>query len=238
MLVMLLSAGCHDTFNECLNGKGATITERIGLYPFGNVVVYDNLELTLAQGSTYSMQVTAGENIIPMLGINIKNNTLVLSNESSCPMLKDPWTPIKVIVTAPQFDTLTVNSHAGVYSLFPILQDYFLIRVNESAATVKLDVDCKWLAIENIDGTAEVTISGRATRTNCYHAGFGRLNLTGLNSVYMNLGAQSPNDCYVQGGDDYFFVVLRDIGNVYYTNDPQHIELFIEGSGQLIKSNE
>lgn len=238
MLLLLFFAGCHDTFNECLNGKGAIVTQRVGLYPFGNVEVYDNLEVTLVQGSEYMMQVTAGENIIPMLRINNKNNTLVLSNESSCPMLKDPWAPIKVIITAPQFDTLTVKSHADIHTLLPIRQENFLIRVSESAATVQVEVDCEKLVIENIDGTADVTIRGRAYRTNCYHAGFGRLDLTSLNSVYLNLGAQSRNDCRVRGGDDYFFAILRDIGNVYYTNDPQHIEVFIESSGQLIQSKE
>lgn len=238
VMLLLFLAGCHDTFNECLNGKGATVTTRIGLYPFGNVSVCDNLELTLTQGSDYMVQITAGENIIPMLGINIKNNTLVLSNESSCPMLKDPWKPIKVVVTAPQFDTLTVKSHVGVFTLLPIRQNEFLIRVRESAAKVQMEVDCQKLSIENIGGTADVTISGRSYRTNCLHAGFGRLDLTQLHSVYMNLGAQSRNDCRVRGGDDYFFVTLRSIGNVYYTNDPQHIELFLESSGQLIKSNE
>ena len=60
MLVLLLLVGCQDTFNECLKGKGATVTERIGLYPFGNVVVYDNLELTLAQGNEYMVQIKIG----------------------------------------------------------------------------------------------------------------------------------------------------------------------------------
>lgn len=238
VMLLLFLAGCHDTFNECLSGKGATVTERVGLYPFGNVTVYDNLELTLTQDSEYMVQITAGENIIPMLGINIKNNTLVLRNESSCPMLKDPWKPIKVVVTAPQVDTLTIKSHVGVFTLLPIRQDAFLIRVNESAAKVQMEVDCQKLFIENISGTADIAISGRAYRSHCLHAGFGRLDLTQLHSVYMNLGAQSRNDCRVRGGDDYFFVTLRDIGNVYYTNDPQHIELFLESSGQLIKSNE
>ncbi|HZK08822.1 MAG TPA: DUF2807 domain-containing protein [Bacteroidales bacterium] len=238
MLVLLLLVGCQDTFNECLKGKGATVTERIGLYPFGNVVVYDNLELTLAQGNEYMVQITAGENIIPMLGINIENNTLLLSNESSCLLLTDPWKPIKVVVTAPQFDTLTIRSHAGVYTQLPIKQDKFSIRLNKSVAKVEVEVDCEKLAIEYFDGTADVTIRGRAYRANCYHAGVGRLDLTQLHSVYMNMGAESRNDCRVRGGDEYFFVSLRDIGNVYYTNDPQHIELFLESSGQLIKSNE
>jgi hypothetical protein len=238
LIVLLTSAGCHDTFNECLNGKGATTTQRIGLYPFGNVEVYDNLELTLVQGNEYMMEVTAGENIIPMLRMNIKGNTLVLSNESSCPMLKDPWKPIKVVLTAPQFDTLIIKSHADVHTQLPIRQKEFLILVSQSAAKVQLEVDCEKLTIENKDGTANVTISGSAYRTVCYHAGFGQLDLTGLNSVYLNLGAQSRNDCRVRAGDDYFFAVLRDIGNVYYTNDPLHIELFVESSGQLIKSKE
>jgi hypothetical protein len=238
LIILLVSAGCHDTFNECLNGKGAIVTQRIGLYPFGNVEVYDNLELTLVQGSDYMMEVTAGENIIPMLRLNLKGNTLVLSNESSCPMLKDPWKPIKVVLTAPKFDTLIVKSHADVRTLQPIRQKEFSIRVSQSAARVQMGVDCEKLTIENKDGTADVTISGRAHRTVCNHAGFGKLDLTGLSSVYLNLGAQSRNDCRVRAGDDYFFAVLRDIGNVYYTNDPLHIELFVESSGQLIKSNE
>jgi hypothetical protein len=234
-LALLLFGGCHDSFNKCLTGPGSVKTERMGLYAFGNVRVQDNIDLTLVNGNDYELEITTGENLIPMLGINIINNTLHLSNESTCALLKDPWKRIAMKLTLPTLDTLFIESFGDINCLGDFMADSLVVQVIESPSNIKLSVDCNFLNFGNLSGTADITIEGRTLRFNCFHAGYGKLNFSGLHADYVYFNTQSTNNCFVRGGNRYFYAVMAGIGNAYYFNDPEKIDLLIKNTGQLIR---
>lgn len=227
--------GCHDALNECLNGPGVIKTQRIGLYEFGNVKVKNNISLTIVNGEQFEMAVTAGKNVIPGLGIEILDNTLVLSNNSTCPMLKDPWTKIEILLTVPSIDTIFFEGSGALRSNEVYSDQALTIRISDSPATVDLGLDCDFVRLENLSGTADVKLSGTANVVECFHSAYGRVDLTKLVSDYMYINMQSSNDSYIRGGEIYFFAVLSSIGNVYYYNDPGIIELNTLSSGKLIR---
>ncbi len=210
----------------------------MGLYAFGNVKVQDNINLTIENGKTFELEITTGENIIPMMGIRIINNTLNINNESTCPMLKDPWKGIEIKLTVPTLDTLFINSHGSIRCLGTFISDSLVIRISDSPGTVDLDVDCNFFKIENFSGTADIKISGNTQRLGCYHAGYGKLNLTELHSDNMYFNTKSTNNCFVRGGNKYFYVAMAGIGNAYYYNDPGKIDLITSNTGRLIKITE
>lgn len=234
--MLLLFSGCRDAFNECLSGPGKLKTKRMGLYSFRNLRIKDNINLTLISGDNYELEITAGENIIPMLGIEIINNTLSLSNRSTCPLLKNPWKGIEMKLTVPRLDTLFVASYGQVKSTIPFIDDYLLISISDSPAEIDLQVDCNFLRVENLSGTAAIKISGNAKNVECYHVGFGKIDFIDLYSKIMSINMQSTNDSHLRGGDNYFYAALSNIGNVYYYNDPLTIDLIRYDSGGLIRA--
>lgn len=234
-VMVLVSTGCRDAFNECLSGPGKTITHRMGLYDFGNVRVRNNISLTIENGAKNELQITGGEHIIPMLGIEITGNTLVLSNKSTCPMLKDPWKNIEMKLTLPHLDTLFVESHGDIKCQGVFSQERLVVRISDCPANIDLNLECSRLRVESMSGTANVNIRGTAEIVNFYHAGYGRADLTKLISDYMYMNMQSSNDSFIRGGELYFYAVIGTIGNVYYYNDPEIIELIVQSTGQLIR---
>lgn len=235
LVILTSSSACHNSFNECLSGSGKTKTERMGLYSFRNVCVMDNINLTIENGDEFELEITTGENIIPMLGIEIQNNTLTLSNESTCLVLKDPWTNIDMKLIVPQLDTIFLQSHGSLVSSVPFESESLLISLTDTPAKVDLQVGCGFLRIENLSGTADVKISGNVSRAECYHSAYGKIDFTGLYAEFMNLNVQSSNDTYIWGGTEYFYVAIGDIGNVYYYNQAKLMEVISESSGELIK---
>jgi hypothetical protein len=234
-VIILVSTGCRDAFNECLSGPGKTTTHRMGLYDFGNVRVRNNISLTIENGVKNELQITGGEHIIPMLGIEIIGNTLILSNKSTCPMLKDPWENIEMKLTLSHLDTLFVESYGDIKCQGEFSQDSLVLRISDSPANVDVNFDCSRLHVESLSGTATVKIRGRAKVVNFYHAGYGRADLTKLISDYMYMNMQSSNDSFIRGGEIYFYAVIGTIGNVYYCNDPEIIDLTLQSTGQLIR---
>ena len=234
-ILLLAMPACHDAFNECLSGPGKTKTERMGLYPFKNVSVNDNIDLTIQNGNNYNLEITVGENIIPVLGIEIINGTLNLSNQSNCKLLKKPWEAISITLTAPNLDTIFVKNHGQIHSQKPFSSKSLLIRITNSPADIDLEIEAEYFRLENLSGTAKVKISGLAQNAECYHAGFGMIDFTDLRPQYLYLNMNSTNNSEIWGAEKYMYAALSNIGNVYYYNEPSRIELGIKDSGQLIR---
>lgn len=235
IVMLIFISGCRDAFNECLSGKGKIKTQRIGLYPFENVKVKDNISLELLNGPNFEIEVTAGKKVIESLGIQITNGTLNLRNNSTCPMFKDPWQAIEIKLIVPDLDTLFIENHGEIKSLAPFETDDLVIRILESPSQVNLEIDSKYIRVENLSGTGDIAILGFSESADCYHAGYGTIDFRYLicNDVYIN--TVSANHCYVRAGKDYLFAVVAGIGNIYYHNDPARLDLKQEGSGRLIK---
>ncbi len=234
MFVTNFSA-CHDSLNECLNGPGKTITKRQGLYDFKNIRVKDNISLTLVNGSVNELEISAGENLIPELGIDIIKNTLVLSNKSTCPLLNDPWKTIEMKISVKDIDTIFIESYGMLKSIEPFKDEALTIRISNSPAIIDMNIDCEFVRLENFSGTATVNLSGTSNEIECFHSAYGKVDFTKLVSNYCYINMQSSNDSYVRGGEVYFYAVLSSIGNVYYYNDPDRIEITTQSSGRLIK---
>jgi hypothetical protein len=235
--LLFLLAGCNDGLNECFSGPGQITTKRIGLYEFRNLKVNDNIDLVLENGSDFSAVVTGGENVIPMLEFSIVSNTLHISNNSTCPMFKKPWDNINVLLTVPTLDTLMINSYGSVSCDRPFTSTAMVIIYRESTGNVDINVSCETLRLNYLSGTGDITIRGTAERGFVFHTGFGVVDFTGLTTQFLNLNLQSLNHTYVQGGEQYFFVVTSGPGNVYYSNNPGVIDWYREGTGELIKIN-
>lgn len=226
---------CRDSFNECLSGPGETISQRIGLNPFRNVKVRDNIGLTLANGPVHEMEVTAGKNIIPMLGIEIINGTLNLRNNSTCPLLKDPWKTILVKLTVPYLDTIFIENHGEITSVIPFETADLVMRITESPSDINLEINTNYIRVENLAGTGDIAVRGFAEVADCYHAGYGTIDFRNLVCDEVNINTASVNHCYIRAGDDYLFAVVSGEGNIYYYNDPRRLDLKLEGPGRLIR---
>lgn len=234
-IILGVTPACRDSFNECLSGPGQTTTKRIGLYPFKNVKLRDNIGLTLVNGSVYEMEVTAGKNIIPMLGIEIINQTLNLRNNSTCPLLKDPWKTIEVRLTVPELDTIFVENHGDINSMLPFETDDLVIRISDSPSNINLEVKTDYVRVENLTGTGDIALKGFSEVADCYHAGYGTIDFRYLVCQEVNINSTSVNHCYIRAGEDYLFAVVSGEGNIYYHNDPIRLDLKLEGQGRLIK---
>lgn len=237
LMLLVLLAGCNDGLNECFSGPGQPATRRIGLYEFRNVKVNDNIDLILENGAEFSIVITGGERVIPMLDVSIETSTLHISNYSTCPMFKKPWNTLTVLLTVPTLDTLIIHSYGSVTCDRPFSAEDLVIFYRESPGKVDINVSCETLQLNYLSGTGDIVIRGTAERGFVFHTGFGVIDFTSLTTQFLNLNLRSLNHTYVQGGELYFFVVTGGAGNAYYTNNPGVVEWYKEGTGELIKLN-
>jgi hypothetical protein len=195
----------------------------------------DNISLEIANGPGFEMQVTAGENLIEELGLQITNNTLNIRNNSTCPILKDPWDAIEVRLIVPDIDTIFIENQAAISNNIAFETDDLVIRISESPSQINMAVDCEYLRVENLTGTGDIAFSGNAIIADFYHAAYGTIDLRYLVCDEVVINTVSTNHCYVRAGKDYLFAILGGKGNIYYQYDPAVLDFRQEGTGQLIK---
>jgi hypothetical protein len=234
-LVLLVFVSCEgDVFNDCLSGRGNPATERRGLYPFKNVAVYDNINLDIEQGEKYEIYITSGDKLNRMIGTLIENNTLKISNESACNLLKDPWKPVFIRLIVPAIDTLFVHNHGEINTLGAYTVRKFSIIVSACPAIVKLELNTSIFKLEYGDGSADIHLSGYSRDAYIYNGGYGKVDALEFSTKYLVVNSRSSNNTWVRGGDLLLDVKIESLGDVYYTNRPEKIITYLYGTGKLI----
>jgi len=237
-LVLLVFNSCEgDVFNDCLSGRGSPATERRGLYPFKNVAIYDNINLDIEQGEKYEIYITSGDKLNRMIGTLIENNTLKISNESQCNLLKDPWKPVFIRLIVPAIDTLFVHNHGEINTLGAYTARKFSIIVSACPAIVKVELNTSIFKLEYGDGSADIHLSGYSRDAYIYNGGYGKVDALEFSTKYLVVNSRSSNNTWVRGGDLLLDVKIESLGDVYYTNRPVKIITYLYGTGKLIPMN-
>jgi len=235
ILVPLFFYSCEgDVFNDCLSGRGNPATERRGLYPFKNVAVYDNISLEIEQGENFEIYITSGDKLNRMISTLIDNNTLKISNDSPCTLLKDPWQDVMVRLIVPSLDTLFAHNHGDITTVGALTQKKFCLVVSECAARVNLDLNTSIFKLENGNGSSDIVLTGNSRDAYIYHGGFGKVDALGLLTKYLVVNSRSSNNTFVRGGDLLLDVKIESLGDVYYTNRPEKVITYLYSTGKLI----
>lgn len=236
LLSIFLLTSCEgDLLNECLSGRGNTTTERRGLYPFRNIAVYDNIQLTIEQSNEFSVTITSGHKLIPLISNLITSNTLEIRNESPCALLKDPWKPVDVLVKVPVIDSLFLLTQAKVSVIGAITGDHLYVEASETSADIDMNLNTRYFRLDFLSGTADINISGYSDTIFIYNVAAGKVDALKSQSQVMIVNTGSMNDVYVSAGKRLLDVNIRNIGNVFYSNNPQEIIYYTTDAGKLLR---
>lgn len=232
---LLMLTSCEgDLLHDCLSGRGKPASEHRGLYQFRNIAVYDNIRLTIEQSNEHSITICSGHKLIPMISNLIVNNTLEIRNDSPCELLKDPWAPVDVLVKIPVLDSLFIFSQAKVSVNGAIATDVFFVMATETAADIEINLNTRFFRLDFLKGTADIKISGLSDTIFIYNVSAGKVDALSSQSQVMVVNTGSMNDVYVRAGKRLLDVNINNIGNVYYTDDPEEIIYYSTSTGKLL----
>ncbi|NCC72714.1 MAG: hypothetical protein EOM06_04895 [Sphingobacteriia bacterium] len=233
--IFIFSSCEGDFLNECFTGRGSPSTELRGLYPFGNIAVYDNLRLTIQQGDRYSVTISTGHKLIPLISALIVNNTLELRNESPCQLFKDPWKPVDVRVELPGLDSVFVWNYAKVSLNGGFEGSRLYFKAEETSADIELNLNTRFFELDFISGTADINITGKSDSLYLKQYAAGKITSLESNCNWLFVNSKSMNDMYLNGAVKLLDVKIEGRGNVYFQNDPEVIVYHSIGEGKLIK---
>jgi len=236
-IFILSSCDKQDAF-DCIRSIGHPITKEFITDNFDEILVNENIELTVKVGSLFSLKIQTGSNMMSDVSYRIQDGILILTDENRCNWIRS-YAPTKVTVLAPNLKKITSNTQYEIKSegvlTYPTLE---LISENFDNNYLSLGDFNIQIQSENLfiisNNLSQFFISGT---TNNLHIGF----YSGTTSFFgSNLIAQEIIVSHRSGHDILVHPILsltgelRSTGNLISVKTPELVDVAQLYTGQLI----
>lgn len=191
-------------------GSGVRASETRALEPFRAVEVSRaGIDVEVRVGTPAGLEVTGDDNLLEHVDTQVRGSVLEISMDEGRYRFREP---MRVVVTAPELDSLRVRSAADV-RVFGLDAERFELRV---------------------EGSGDVQVQGRADRLEVVLRGSGDLELFDLIAREARVEIEGSGDVDVHA-TERLWVRVSGSGDVEYRGDAQVMEE-IDGSGDVERS--
>lgn len=119
-ILLFVLACAEDHAPDCIQKGGSRLSVEYNLDAFNQILVNENIELTIQEGSNYHIKIEAGEHLISDVNFTINEGLLALTDNNQCNWLRS-YQPTKITVTTPSLYQIRSNTQylirsAGVLS--------------------------------------------------------------------------------------------------------------------------
>ncbi len=206
--IILLLSSCSNDDN--VFGSGRLISETRNVENFSKVKSEGVFEVSITQGNSQSVEITADDNIIARV------KTTVVDNELRLFLKNDGYhhLTLKAKITVLNLNGLT-NSGTGSMNVKQIAENGHFKVVNS--------------------GTGDIRIDGNANRLSVYNEGTGHFR--GFEFIVKDGDVENLGSGTVEVNcSDNLKVDIEGSGDVFYKGSPV-LEVKIKGSGSVVKVN-
>ena len=232
-LFIMLTA-CDDTAFDCIQKAGEEKTINISLPDFHSINANDGVNIVLRQGNSQKVTLTAGENLIEEINLEVDDaGYLDISNSNSCNWVRS-YRGITLDITTPnillinqfgygtiksdgilRFPDFTINAKNGTGDITLKIESNNFYTVSNTVANfyVSGNTNALWVGFYYSDGIfygKELT----ANKVSITHLGTNKIEVTALDEL--------------KG-------TLQSIGEIVYHGNPSTVDVLVSGQGALVK---
>lgn len=216
----------------CFTKTGDVKKETRYLENFDEIILYDNINVILIQGTENKAEIEAGENLIPGISLENNNGKLTITNENRCNWSRSYKIPVNVYITFVNLRTVTHYGAGKVSNEDTINQIYFGINQFNGAGDFDLTVNCDSLIALMHTGAGNLYAKGNANYGYLYSAGNSIFHCENLITQNMHVNNKTTGDFYVHA-DQSLLVEVRSNSTVYYKGNPA-LNIFRYALGEVI----
>lgn len=236
LILLLLAASCKKAEDRrCFKSTGEQTEKEIALAYFNKLVLKEHINYVLIQDSTNKVVIKGGKNLLNLIETNVSENTLEIKNTNKCNFLRS----YKKTITAEIHFTSLININiVGTESLTTvgtIHTDYFAFYTRDGAGDVSLNLDAKFISAEADHGWCNYTLTGKTEAAKLSIKSNSWCDASGLivkDSIFV--ATESEGDMHINANLIPIRGYLKEKGNIYYTGQPNSIDVLITGKGNVI----
>jgi len=231
----LASCGAgHDT--DCLKSNGSVTTQRRALTRgLTDVVLYDNVDVTIVPDTATYAEVRAGENVLDDITFEYQGpKRLLIRNTSRCNWVRSYSTPREVRLHLPYLRNVEQRGYGLVTTDGPFQQDTLFVH-SSGTGDINLNVNCVYLFIDIYDA-GDMTLQGTAQD---FHPNLGSNGFLFASALYTRYCYFHTYPSWI--GDAHVRVnqniggVLDGTGTFYYAGNPTLIDPQGKNPSHLVK---
>lgn len=229
LTLLLISIGCIRN-NEIIRGNGNLTEEARTVGSFSAVNVSGSFRILYSIADTFSLQINAGSNLLPVIETSVTNNRLTIRTASGFSILENQ--PVIVRITAPSISEIYLSGSSQFICSETIETNNFKAGLSGSSL-LETGLIANQITT-NISGSGSVKITNGESQSAKY-------NISGSATIHAIDHISCSADIKISGSGkvwvhvtDHLGVNISGSGEVNYTGNPT-IDSSISGSGRIIK---
>lgn len=223
--------------SSCINsGKGITgsnnyITRdfKVGSFDKLNIKGIADIYYTQSTDGSTSFQVYGPDNIVELVKVNIKDNTLVVSMKKKNQHIKR--SNLRMEISSPTLQHVDING-VGNFYIKGKMEATNLTIENELVGNLRIDdIRCAELELR-IKGVGSNSIQGEVDKVTLISQGIGNIDAADLVSRDVIAKSEGVGDisCYATESID---ATINGVGNISYRGNPAKKEITKNGPGSI-----
>jgi hypothetical protein len=234
LITLFLLPGCgKENMGDCVKSTGKVMQQNRSVAAFDKLEVEDNINVFITFGDENELVAEAGENLLPLIITEVKDNTLIIRNDNKCNWVRSFEVPVNVYLKSTGLQSITSRGFGLIETLDTLVTDVFTAEHWLASGKIKLRIDAQEVYLKSHTGVGDFDCIGKAGYLYLYsssHGIFRTENLVADNCYALNFGT---GDFHVNVSDT-LIVSLSSLGNIYYNSGVTIITEQISGSGTTI----
>lgn len=230
VLTILFLAGCGLGSFKAVSGSGNVVTETRNVSNFSAVSLDGVGELTVTQGDTEGLTITAEDNLMPLIKTTVENGTLVIAegNPQTGEIIR-PTKPLIFDVKVKNLNAVTLSGAGNLHS--PALKtDKFTLTLS-GAGSARLDQLQASDVTTTLSGAGSVDAAGQVSSQKAVLSGLGSYRAGDLKSATAEVQISGAGSAVVWVSDS-LTANISGAGSVQYYGTP-NVSQNISGAGAI-----
>lgn len=231
LVVLVALSGCNY-LGPCLNGSGPVVTEQRDEGVFTGVDNTGSFDVYVTRGDSFSVEVTAQENLIPMIETFVSGNTLIIQTQNGT--CYNSSAPVQVHVSMPEAEVLRLSGSGRISA--DMVSGMEVEIANSGSGYMEIDsVKAETCVLSN-SGSGNISVEGSyVVELNVAQSGSGAImcgTLFGTVEVKMSHSSSGRISAVVLYGTT-IDVLLSGSGPIELSGDVDVAEYSLNSSGKI-----
>lgn len=230
-VALFILSSCDDFMGKRVRGSGNLKTEERDFSSFKNLEVSSSFNVYISKGDFKPVKIEGDDNLLGYIEVKQEGDLLIIKNRDGFNLRGTH--ELKVYVTAPVFNSITLSGAGDIKSENKISSSENLELSLSGAGNIDMDVDVPKFKAD-ISGAGSMYIKGQTKDVDLGVSGVGSAHCFDLMSE--NASAEVSG---VGSADVYASVKLdaqvTGVGSIHYKGNPGSVSQHVSGVGSINK---
>lgn len=235
MSVLILITACNSPdAPDCLKSAGdPSVEERVLGGDITEIELHDLVDLVLSDRGGDTISLSGPANLLKDISTDLESGRLLIQDHNTCKWVRKLDHRVSVRVPSTYLQKIAYWGQGDILAEDTLHGTNFSLDSRHGSGDLDLTFEVDTLRITIQTGVAGIDLKGRASWFEAFHQGYGVFDAGSLDCDLILANSNSINNMHLHV-NDYLFAFIQSKGNIYYSGNPDQIDLEQPGTGTLI----